>query len=57
MKRIFSFGLVVGLFLATMSLVPASRTSAQSAGLVSSILTRMEKNRRNLKTLRADITM
>jgi len=57
MKRIFSFGLVVGLFLATMSLVPVSRTSAQSAGLVSSILTRMEKNRRNLKTLRADINM
>jgi len=57
MKRIVSFGLVVGLFLATMSLAPASRTSAQSAGLVSSILQRMEKNRRNLKTLRADINM
>jgi outer membrane lipoprotein-sorting protein len=57
MKRIFSFSLVVGLFLATVSLAPASRTSAQSAGLVSSILQRMEKNKRNLKTLRADITM
>src|SRR5882762_102751 len=57
MKRLFSFSLVVGLFLATMSLAPASRTSAQSAGLVSSILQRMEKNRRNLKTLRADINM
>jgi len=57
MKRLFSFSLVVGLFLATMSLAPASRTSAQSAGLVSSILTRLEKNRRNLKTLRADINM
>ena len=57
MKRLFSFSLVVGLFLATMSVAPASRTSAQSAGLVSSILQRMEKNKRNLKTLRADITM
>jgi outer membrane lipoprotein-sorting protein len=57
MKRIFSFGLVVGLFLATMSFAPAARTSAQSAGLVSSILQRMEKNKRNLKTLRADINM
>src|SRR6266581_4787981 len=57
MKRIVSFGLVVGLFLATMSLVPASRTSAQSAGLVSSILTKMEKQKRNLKTLRANINM
>ncbi|HSP61525.1 MAG TPA: hypothetical protein VLQ90_00930, partial [Pyrinomonadaceae bacterium] len=57
MKRLFSFSLVVGLFLATMSIAPASRTSAQSAGLVSSILNRMERQKRNLKTLRADITM
>jgi len=57
MKRIFSFSLVVGLFLATMSFAPASRTSAQSAGLVSSILQRMEKQKRNLKSLRADINM
>ncbi len=57
MKRLFSFSLVVGLFLATLSLAPASSTNAQSAGLVSSILSRMERNKRNLKTLRADITM
>jgi outer membrane lipoprotein-sorting protein len=57
MKRLFSFSLVVGLFLATMSLAPASRTSAQSAGLVSSILNRMERQKKNLKTLRADINM
>src|SRR5216684_1189992 len=57
MKRLFSFSLVVGLFLTTLSLAPASSTNAQSAGLVSSILSRMERNKRNLKTLRADITM
>ena len=57
MKRLFSFSLVAGLFLATVSLAPASGTSAQSAGLVSSILTKMEKQKRNLKTLRADINM
>ena len=57
MKRIFSFSLVIGLFLGLMSIAPASRTSAQSAGLVSSILTKMEKQKRNLKTLRADINM
>src|SRR5712671_5842280 len=57
MKRLFSFGLVIGLFLATMSIAPASRTNAQSAGLVSSILSRMERQKRNLKTLRAEITM
>jgi outer membrane lipoprotein-sorting protein len=57
MKRLFSFSLVVGLFLATLSLAPASSTNAQSAGLVSSILSRMERNKRTLKTLRADINM
>src|SRR5260370_7772654 len=57
MKRLFSFSLVAGLFLATMSLGPASRTNAQTAGMVSSIIQRLERNKRNLKTLRADITM
>jgi len=57
MKRLFSFSLVIGLFLATMSVAPASRTSAQSAGLVSSILSRMERQKKNLKTLRANINM
>ncbi len=57
MKRLFSFSLVVGLFLATMSIAPASGTNAQTAGMVSSALNRMERNKKNLKTLRADITM
>jgi len=57
MKKLFSLSLVVGLFLATMSIAPASGTNAQSAGLVSSILNRMERNKRSLKSLRADISM
>jgi len=57
MKRLFSLSLMVGLLLATMSIAPASRTNAQTAGMVSSILTRMERQKRSLKTLRADITM
>ncbi len=57
MKRLFSFSLLVGLFLATMSLAAPSRTNAQTAGMVSSIIQRLERNKRNLKTLRADITM
>src|SRR5713226_227398 len=57
MKKLFSLSLVVGLFLVTMSIAPVSRTNAQSAGLVSSILNRLERNKRSLKTLRADITM
>ena len=57
MKRLFSLSLVIGLFLATLSIAPASGTRAQTAGIVSSILTRMERNKRNLKSLRADISM
>lgn len=57
MKKLFSLSIVVGLFLATISIAPASRANAQTAGMVSSILNRMERQKRNLKTLRADITM
>jgi len=57
MKRLFSLGLVVGLLLTALSIQPTSMARAQSAGLVSSILNRMEKNKRSLKTLRANIGM
>jgi outer membrane lipoprotein-sorting protein len=56
MKKLFSLGLVVGLLLALVSLPGASTASAQ-AGLVSSILSRLDKNRQSLKTLRANINM
>jgi outer membrane lipoprotein-sorting protein len=57
MKKLFSLSLVVGIFVATMSIAPASGTNAQTAGMVSSALNRMERSKRNLKSLRADITM
>ena len=57
MKKLFSLSLVAGILVATMSIAPASGTNAQTAGMVSSILNRMERQKRNLKTLRADITM
>lgn len=57
MKKLFSISLVVGIFVATMSIAPALGTNTQTAGMVSSILNRMERQKRNLKTLRADITM
>jgi outer membrane lipoprotein-sorting protein len=57
MKKIFSFGLAIGLLLTALSISSTPTTNAQSAGLVSSILGRMEKNGRSLKTLRANITM
>lgn len=57
MKKIFSLGLAVGSLLAALSISSTPTANAQSAGLVSSILGRMEKNGRSLKTLRANITM
>jgi len=57
MKKIFSLGLVVGLLLTALSIQPTSVARAQSAGLVSALFNRMEKNQRSLKTLSASITM
>jgi outer membrane lipoprotein-sorting protein len=57
MKKLFSLGLVVGLLLTALSIQPTSVARAQSAGLVSSLFSRMEKNQRSLKTLSATITM
>lgn len=57
MKKIFSFGLALGLLLTALSITSTRTANAQSAGLVSSILGRMEKNKQSLKTLRANISM
>ena len=56
MKKIFSLGLVMGL-LAVLTVASVHKTSAQTAGLVSSTLSRMDRAKHSLKTLRADITM
>lgn len=56
MKKIFSFVFVAALLLTLVSL-PATPTAKAQAGLVSSILSRLDKNRQSLKTLRANITM
>jgi len=57
MRKIFSFGLAVGLLLTALSISSTPTANAQSAGLVSSILNRMEKGKQSMKTLRANITM
>lgn len=57
MKKLFSFSLVGGLLLAVAPLGSTRSANAQSAGLVSSLFNRLEKNRQNLKTLSADISM
>jgi len=57
MKRFVPLSLVALLLLSVFFAVPATPANAQSAGLVSSVLSRLEKNRANLKSLRAGINM
>ena len=56
MKKYLTLGLAVIITLAATAATPTP-ASAQSAGLVSSIINRMERNRRDLKSLRASISM
>jgi len=57
MKRIVSLSLVIGLLLTALSVRFISTANAQSAGFVSTVLSRMKKNEQSLKTLRANISM
>jgi outer membrane lipoprotein-sorting protein len=57
MKRLISSGLVVTFILSVLVIVSPTTTNGQGAGLVSSVLSRMEKNRQSLKTLRAGISV
>ena len=57
MKRLISSGLILGFILSALVIVSPTTTNGQGAGLVSSVLSRMEKNRQNLKTLRAGINV
>jgi outer membrane lipoprotein-sorting protein len=56
MKRLISAGLMVAFILSVLVVTPTT-TNGQGAGLVSSVLNRMEKNRQSLKTLRAGISV
>jgi outer membrane lipoprotein-sorting protein len=57
MSRFIPLGLIAGLILAAFIVVSPTTANAQSAGLVSSVLNRLEKNRASLKSLRAGINM
>ena len=57
MKRLISTGLVVTFILSALVIVSPTTTNGQGAGLVSSVLNRMEKNRQSLKSLRAGISV
>jgi len=56
MKRFLMFGLALALVTGS-AFLPASRAQAQGAGVISSILNRMERNRRETRSLRASILM
>jgi len=57
MKRFIPLGLVAVLTLSAFIAVSPTAANGQSAGLVSSVLNRLEKNRASLKSLRAGLTM
>src|SRR6476660_7279423 len=56
MKRFMSAGLLVAFITSALFVFPAT-SNGQGAGLVSSVLNRLEKNRETLKSLRAGISM
>src|SRR5436190_3707404 len=57
MNRFSPLGLTAVFILSAFIAVSPVTVKAQSAGLVSSVLGRLEKNRANLKSLRAGISM
>ena len=57
MKKLFPLCLSIALLVSGIVLIPAADARAQTPGLVSSILTRMKRNERSLKSLRANISM
>ncbi len=56
MKRLFCSGLMLALIVSAFAVVSPT-ANGQGAGLVSSVLSRMEKNRQTLKSLRAGINV
>lgn len=56
MKRFIPLS-AIALSILALTIVSPTRAKAQGAGLVSSVLARMDKNRQTLKTLRAGISM
>ena len=57
MKRLISTGLMFAFILSTLVMMTPTTTNGQGAGLVSSVMSRLEKNRASLKSLRAGISM
>ena len=56
MKRLVPLGILLAVLASVLVSTPKA-SSAQSAGLVSSVLNRMERNRQTLKSLKASLSM
>jgi outer membrane lipoprotein-sorting protein len=56
MKKLFPLSIVFAILVGALISAPKA-TSGQSAGLVSSVLNRMERNRQSLKSLKASLSM
>jgi outer membrane lipoprotein-sorting protein len=56
MKRLIPLGILLAVLVGTL-VYPSGLANAQSAGLVSSVLNRMERNRQSLKSLKASLSM
>jgi outer membrane lipoprotein-sorting protein len=57
MKKLVPLGLAIAILVTLVGFNPSNNANAQSAGVVSSILSRLERNRRDMKSLRANISM
>jgi outer membrane lipoprotein-sorting protein len=57
MKKLVPLGLLLTLLVGTITLTYPKTANAQSAGLVSSVLNNMERNRQSLRSLRASLSM
>ncbi|HEV7798534.1 MAG TPA: outer membrane lipoprotein carrier protein LolA [Pyrinomonadaceae bacterium] len=56
MKRLVPLGIILAVLVGAL-VSPPGLANAQSAGLVSSVLNRMERNRQSLKSLKASLSM
>ena len=57
MKKLFPLSLLLLLLASALAVTSPTTAEAQSAGLVSSVLNRMERNRQSLKSLKASLSM
>jgi outer membrane lipoprotein-sorting protein len=57
MKRLVPLGLLLAVLAGASIISSPKATNGQSAGLVSSVLNRMERNRQSLKSLKASLSM